>query len=171
MPGLRVGLHLALVQGRPVSPPRQQPSRRRNFGRSRNPWSWSPGRPVRINCVLGNQFESSQLHHALHRCCVSHTCYETTRHVKDLAPGFRGFRVSGGALTREILVSARPVSGAWTVSWRGTRRPVRQCRRPVRKSNDGSRQRRDHYGGTADERRYERLAAEQPEEGGDETLH
>ena len=51
-------------------------------------------------------------HHTVHRSCVSHTCYETTRHVKDLAPGFLGFRVSGGALTREILVSALPVSGA-----------------------------------------------------------
>ena len=113
MPGLRVGFHLALDQGRPVFPQVSSPSRGRNLGRSLNPWSCPPGRPVRINCVLGNQFESSQLHHALCPQRVSCTFCRTARLFKGLARRFLRSCVSGGALARGFVVSAPPISASW----------------------------------------------------------
>ena len=73
----------------------------------------SPRRPVRINCVLGNQFESSQLHHALCPQRVSCTLCQTARRFKGLARRFLRSRVSGCALARGFLVSALPVSASW----------------------------------------------------------
>jgi hypothetical protein len=109
--------------GQRLSPPARYPA----IGQSEDSYeSCTASRPQVEHCrdmslvvVSGNapitvwlQVRVLPAHHALHRSCVSHTGYETTRHGKDLAPGFLGFRVSGGGLTREILVSALPVSGA-----------------------------------------------------------
>ena len=91
------------------------------------------GRPVRINCVLGNQFKSSQLHHALCSQRVSCTLCQTARRFKDFSAAVsEALRLWLCARARFPRLSTARLRLLETVSRRRMQRPVRERQNPVR---------------------------------------